>query len=173
MEYLFREAREADIGRIMEIVGEAKRQMRREGRRQWDERYPLREHIAADVARGEGRLLECAGRVVAYGAVVFAGEPAYAAIRGAWLSEGPYVVLHRLAVADEAKRCGVARKFMQRVEELARERGVGSFRVDTNFDNGYMLRLIERQGFVYCGKVRYRSGERLAFEKVLDGSAGR
>lgn len=114
------------------------------------------------------------GAIIAYGAAAFDGEVAYDALReGRWLTDRPYVVLHRLAVADEAKRCGVARRFMQRVEELARERGVGSFRVDTNFDNGYMLRLIERQGFVYCGKVRYRSGERLAFEKVLDGSAGR
>lgn len=168
MEYLFREAREADIGRIMEIVGEAKRQMRREGRRQWDERYPLREHIAADVARGEGRLLECAGRVVAYGAVVFAGEPAYAAIRGAWLSEGPYVVLHRLAVADEAKGQGVATRFMLRTEALARERGVRSFRVDTNFDNLAMLHIVGRMGFLFCGEISYESGSRRAYEKLLE-----
>ena len=38
---------------------------------------------------------------------------------------------------------------------------------DTNFDNRYMLRMLGRLGFVYCGKVRYRSGERLAFEKTL------
>ena len=30
-----------------------------------------------------------------------------------------------------------------------------------------MLRLLERMGFTFCGKVVYRSGERLAFEKRL------
>lgn len=104
--------------------------------------------------------------IIAYGAVVFDGEPAYEALAGAWLTEGAYVVLHRLAVADEAKRRGVATEFMRRVGALALERGVRGFRVDTNFDNRYMLRMFENLGFVYCGKVCYESGERLAFELV-------
>lgn len=108
---------------------------------------------------------ENTAKVIAYGAVAFDGEQAYDAIEGTWLTDGDYVVLHRLAVADEEKGRGRAREFMLRVEAAARRRGVGSFRVDTNFDNRYMLRLLARLGFVYCGKVRYRSGERLAFEK--------
>lgn len=107
------------------------------------------------------------GNVVAYGAVVFDGEPAYDAIEGAWLTDGDYVVLHRMAVADGEKGRGVATEFMRRVEAMACGRGTGSMRVDTNFDNRYMLRMLGRLGFVYCGKVRYRSGERLAFEKTL------
>lgn len=43
-------------------------------------------------------------RVIAYAAVVYDGEPAYDAIEGRWLTAGPYVVVHRLAVADEAKK---------------------------------------------------------------------
>ena len=108
------------------------------------------------------------GAVIAYGAVVFDGEPAYGAIDGAWLTGGDYVVLHRLAVADGEKGRGVAAEFMRRTEALARERGVGSFRVDTNFDNRYMLRMLERLGFAYCGKIVYGSGERLAFEKPFE-----
>ena len=107
------------------------------------------------------------GNVIAYGAVVFDGEPAYDAIEGAWLTDGEYVVLHRMAVADGEKARGVATEFMRRVEAMAHGRGTGSMRVDTNFDNRYMLRMLGRLGFVYCGKVRYRSGERLAFEKPL------
>ena len=103
------------------------------------------------------------GNVIAYGAVVFDGEPAYDAIEGAWLTDGEYVVLHRMAVADGEKARGVATEFMRRVEAMAHGRGTGSMRVDTNFDNRYMLRMLGRLGFVYCGKVRYRSGERLAF----------
>ena len=107
------------------------------------------------------------GNVIAYGAVVFDGEPAYDAIEGAWLTDGEYVVLHRMAVADGEKGRGVATEFMRRVEAMACGRGTGSMRVDTNFDNRYMLRMLGRLGFVYCGKVRYRSGERLPFEKTL------
>ena len=121
-----------------------------------------RETQAAKAAAAQAQ-----GNVVANGAVVFDGEPAYEAIEGAWLTDGDYVVLHRMAVADGEKGRGVATEFMRRVEAMACGRGTGSMRVDTNFDNRYMLRMLGRLGFVYCGKVRYRSGERLAFEKTL------
>ena len=125
---------------------------------------------AVTAAAGETEPAKAAaaqGNVIAYGAVVFDGEPAYDAIEGAWLTDGEYVVLHRMAVADGEKGRGVATEFMRRVEAMACGRGTGSMRVDTNFDNRYMLRMLGRLGFVYCGKVRYRSGERLAFEKTL------
>ena len=122
----------------------------------------MRETQAAKAAAAQAQ-----GNVVAYGAVVFDGEPAYDAIEGAWLTDGDYVVLHRMAVADGEKGHGVATEFMRRVEAMSCGRGTGSMRVDTNFDNRYMLRMLGRLGFVYCGKVRYRSGERLAFEKTL------
>lgn len=127
----------------------------------------LMEELLPEEIQAATDTAESPGKVIAYGAVAFDGEQAYDAIEGTWLTGGDYVVLHRLAVADGEKGRGRAREFMQRVEAAARRRGVGSFRVDTNFDNRYMLRLLARLGFVYCGKVRYRSGERLAFEKPL------
>lgn len=130
--------------------------------REMQETQEMRETQAAKAAAAQAQ-----GNVVAYGAVVFDGEPAYDAIEGAWLTDGDYVVLHRMAVADGEKGRGVATEFMRRVEAMACGRGTGSMRVDTNFDNRYMLRMLGRLGFVYCGKVRYRSGERLAFEKTL------
>lgn len=130
--------------------------------RETQEALETRETQAAKAAAAQAQ-----GNVVAYGAVVFDGEPAYDAIDGAWLTDGDYVVLHRMAVTDGEKGRGVATEFMRRVEAMACGRGTGSMRVDTNFDNRYMLRMLGRLGFVYCGKVRYRSGERLAFEKTL------
>lgn len=135
-----------------------------------DETHGMAENSAA-LPASSGTVVERpkaqAGVVAAYCAAVFDGEPAYERIEGAWLTTGGYVVVHRLAVADGMKGRGVATEFMRRIEALARQRGVGSFRVDTNFDNRYMLRMLPRLGFAYCGKVYYRSGERLAFEKLL------
>ena len=45
--------------------------------------------------------------------------------------------------------------------------GVTSFRVDTNYDNFYMLRIFDKLGFTYCGEVCYDSGLRRAYEKLL------
>ena len=187
---VFRRARPADAARIMEIIRQAQAQMRALGSLQWQDGYPAAADIGHDIACGYGWVFEkpeaekageaggrgetepakaaaAQGNVIAYGAVVFDGEPAYDAIEGAWLTDGEYVVLHRMAVADGEKGRGVATEFMRRVEAMACGRGTGSMRVDTNFDNRYMLRMLGRLGFVYCGKVRYRSGERLAFEKTL------
>ena len=172
-ELIFRQAQSCETDRIMQIIRQAQARMHAAGSRQWQDGYPAPGHISADIGRNRGYVLCKPGvegplSVIAYGAVVFDGEPAYGAIDGAWLTGGDYVVLHRLAVADGEKGRGVAAEFMRRTEALARGRGVGSFRVDTNFDNRYMLRMLERLGFAYCGKIVYGSGERLAFEKPFE-----
>ena len=165
-------ATEADLQAVIELVAQGRAALARQGVDQWQDGYPAPGHISADIGRNRGYVLCKPGvegplSVIAYGAVVFDGEPAYDAIEGAWLTDGDYVVLHRMAVTDGEKGRGVATEFMRRVEAMACGRGTGSMRVDTNFDNRYMLRMLGRLGFVYCGKVRYRSGERLAFEKTL------
>lgn len=174
-QFLFRAATTRDFGRILQIIRQAQAQMRRAGSLQWQDGYPSVAHVEADLARGAGRVLcipsrskpEACDRVIAYGAVVTDGEPAYEPIEGAWRTPQPYVVVHRLAVADGYKGRGVAREFLHRVEEEARAEGMRGFRIDTNFDNRPMLRLLERTGFAFSGKIRYQSGERLAFEKRL------
>lgn len=164
---IYRQATTADEPRIWEIILQAKAQMFREGKQQWTEAYPSPERIATDVERGYGHVLCHDDEVVAYGAVIFEGEAAYDDLEGEWLSNGPYVVVHRLAVADEAKRQGVGTRFMREVQQHARRQGVTSFKVDTNFDNFYMQRMLANLGFDYCGKVYYPQGERMAYEKLL------
>lgn len=174
---LFRPAAKGDTPRILAIIRQAQAQMRAAGSRQWQDGYPAPSHIDADIARGAGYVLCKSGStevprqteqlVIAYGAVVFDGEPAYAHIDGRWRTQAPYVVVHRLAVADGEKGRGVAAEFLRQTEDMASQRGMRSFRIDTNFDNRPMLRLLERQGFAPCGRIFYDSGERLAFEKKI------
>ena len=165
-ESTFRQAVPREAPLIMQIIRQAQARMRAAGSSQWQDGYPAPGHISADIGRGCGYVLcrpgvrECRA-IIAYGAVAFDGEPAYEAL------DGPYVVVHRMAVADGECGKGVAAEFLRHAEEMARERGIGAFRIDTNHDNRPMLRLLERMGFTFCGKVVYRSGERLAFEKRL------
>lgn len=165
--YIFREARIQDVPEIGRIFDDAVDRMLAEGKKQWTENYPTEIHALADMNRHHGYVLELNGKVMAYGAVIFTGEPAYAELRGEWMSDAPYVVVHRLAVAMDAQRRGIARRFFAAVENLAISKGIGSFRVDTNFDNERMLRLLESLDFDYCGNVTYESGDRLAFEKLI------
>ena len=172
-EYKLRKALHSDLGKIWEIMLQAKEMMRREGRRQWTEEYPLPVDMEYDIDKGDGYVLyidreSFKDEVMAYGAVVFDGEPNYAMIKGKWLTNGNYVVLHRLAVSDKYKNMGVATIFMQRVEELARTEGVTAFRVDTNFDNVAMRRIFIKGNFTQCGEITVKDGTpRIAYEKCL------
>lgn len=160
-------ARIEDIAVAWDIVARAKEDMRLQGRTQWQDSYPSEENLTADINAGNGYLLKNDGSVCGYGAVIFSGEPAYDKIDGEWLGSIPYVVVHRLAVNPALKGKGLATVFLQLVEKLALEKGFGSIRIDTNFDNAGMLCVVQKCGFTYCGKVRLPGGERLAFEKLI------
>lgn len=166
---IFRPATPDDTPRILQIIRQAQRRMAAAGSLQWQDGYPAPEHIAADLARGYGYVICPAGSLeaAAYGAIVFDGEPAYEALEGHWITDGPYVVVHRLAAADEALGQGIGTEFLEHAGQLARKRGIGAFRIDTNFDNRRMLRILAKSGFIRCGKIFYRNGEREAFEKIL------
>jgi GNAT superfamily N-acetyltransferase len=164
-------AKSGDIPRIWTIICQGREQMRLAGSLQWQDSYPALADIEADIAAGCGYVLRCgenAGEnAIAYAAVIFDGEPAYGKIKGQWLADRPYAVVHRLAVADEMKRRGIASLFMRGIERLSLSRGISSVRVDTNFDNQWMIRILSKLGFAYCGEVVYDRNKRMAYEKIL------
>jgi N-acetylglutamate synthase-like GNAT family acetyltransferase len=163
----FRKAEPADVERIWQIILQAKEQLRLRNSRQWQDGYPAVESITGDIGKGYGYVMQKENGVIAYGAVIFDGEPAYENIQGKWLDDLPYVVVHRLAVADEMKNRGIASLFMQKVEELCLQKGVPSFRVDTNFDNHFMHKMLKTMDFTYCGEIFYDQNKRQAFEKII------
>jgi GNAT superfamily N-acetyltransferase len=166
-----RKAEISDMESILCIIGEAQAQMARLGIDQWQNGYPDREAITADIERGVGVVIDSAEGIAAYCAAIFDEEPTYARIDdGKWLtnSEAQYVVVHRLAVADRFKQQGIATDFMRRIESLAIERGCDSFRIDTHRDNLYMHAICARLGFVRCGVIYVSDGTpRVAYEKLL------
>ncbi len=165
---IFRKATIEDFEACWAVLDAARWQMIRIGRKQWTPEYPNREVLGTDIAAGAGCLIEEDGRVVAYGAVYKNGEPEYERLRGEWLSNGDYLVVHRLAVDPQYERRGIARGFFLDVERLALSMGIFSIKVDTNYDNAGMQHILMTSGYAHCGEVTYPvSGERLAYEKLL------
>ena len=163
-----RKARTEDVPRIWAILRQAVDQMLREGKHQWSRNYPRPEHVEADIARGVGHVLcRADGAIIAYAAIVYTGEPAYDDLEGRWLSDQPYVVVHRIAVADECKRQGIATRYMQLIAEQAAAQGFHSFRIDTNDDNFSMQKMLARLGFSYTGECHYPQGTRRCYEKLI------
>jgi len=179
-----RKAAQQDKDRIWVILQQAVAQMLREGKKQWDETYPRPENIQADLDAGVAYVLcqrkeatvenynsevEDPADIIAYAAVVYTGEPAYSQPQLEWISNpDKFVVVHRIAVADEVKRRGIATSMMRLIEKMASEEGYHSFRIDTNYDNFYMQKMLSTLGFSYTGKCYYqRCGERMCYEKVI------
>ncbi|MBO4381420.1 MAG: GNAT family N-acetyltransferase [Bacteroidales bacterium] len=162
-----RQARIADIPDIMTIIAHAKERIRRLGISQWQDGYPNEEAIRADIAHKEGIVMVEGDAIIAYAAVIFREEPTYAQIDGRWMSDSPYVVVHRIAVRDGHTRCGVAKHLMKDVERRAARRHVAYFRIDTHQGNHHMRNLIRGCGFILCGIVQVRDGKRMAYEKYI------
>lgn len=167
-DYQIRKASKKNAERIWQILQQAITKRSQEGSAQWQDGYPNQDTIADDIANEYGYVMEVEGEIVAYVAVIFDGEPAYENIEGAWLTNGRYTVIHRLAVAQDVDYRGLGTLMMQLVEEVSKNRGSYSIKVDTNHDNTGMLRVFEKLGYQYCGEVVLRGNAlRKAFEKQL------
>ena len=97
--------------------------------------------------------------VIAYFALLSSPEPTYTHIDGAWLNEGPYGVIHRMASYPDVHGIFSA------VIDFAAVR-YPHIRIDTHRDNRIMQHLIAKHGFTYCGIIWLEDGtERLAYER--------
>ena len=164
---VIRPATEADIPAVLPVFEAAKAIMRADGNHdQWGAPgFPGDALLLRDIARGGGYVIssEAEGGVeksiVAYFALLPSPEPTYDVIDGAWLTDGPYGVIHRMASYPEVH--GI----FSTVINYAASR-FAHLRIDTHRDNRIMQHLIEKHGFTYCGIIWLEDGtERLAYER--------
>ena len=152
---------------IWDILQQAIAQRRRDGSEQWQNGYPNEQTVADDVRDGYGYVLVQDGVIIGYAAIIFGIEPAYNDINGNWITQGDYVAVHRVAIADAVKGKGMATRLFLLIEDLCRQQDVYSIKVDTNFDNIPMLKVLEKLHYVYCGEIFFGGAPREAYEKVL------
>lgn len=168
MQVEFRKAVLSDVDAIMEIVRDAQLSLGSRGIDQWQNGYPNREAIVADIDRGVGVSVIQDGRIVAYAAIIVNGEPEYAnLVGGTWLSDADYIVVHRICVRNDSVRQGLASAIMRYAIDFALAQGIHSFKIDTHIENQYMLNMLTKMGFVYCGEIHYEHGDRVAYEKII------
>ncbi|MFT3822596.1 MAG: GNAT family N-acetyltransferase [Chitinophagaceae bacterium] len=169
MEYVFRKATTGDQQQIWEILEKAIERRRLDGSNQWQDGYPNPAVVGSDIEKGYGFVLADGNELIGYCAVLFNDEPAYAAIKGAWVTNSDFLVYHRVAIAEKYLGKGLAQELLKRIEQLALGNNIRSVKADTNHDNAGMLKIFEKLGYVYCGEVSFRGSPRKAFEKVLVG----
>ena len=161
-----RKSTEKDFPAIMEIYAYARCFMAEHGNpNQWGStNWPPEELIHSDIAAGNSYVCTDDEKVV--GTFYFIHgkdiDPTYAVIEnGAWLDDGAYGVIHRLAGDGSVK--GIGEACIEWAYECC-----GHLRVDTHGDNKVVQNLLKKLGFTHCGTIYVEEDDypRLAFEKV-------
>jgi GNAT superfamily N-acetyltransferase len=156
---------EQDI--IWEILQCAIAQRKKDGSDQWQNGYPNLQTIVNDINNGNGYVLVEDEIIIAYAAIIFGKEQAYEDLKEGWLSEDDYVVVHRVATAENFKGKGLATQLFYLIEDLSVNNNTFSIKVDTNFDNVPMLKILEKLKYTYCGEIFFNGASRLAYQKIL------
>ena len=156
-----------DIPQIWEILQQAIARRKADNSNQWQDGYPNPEVIKSDIEKKAGFVLLLDQEIVGYVAVLINDEPEYDNIVGKWLTNGDFVVFHRVAISDLHLGKGLAKEIFLHIESYAEAKNIRSIKADTNFDNPAMLNLFEKIGYVYCGEVFFRGSPRKAYEKVV------
>ncbi len=171
-EYIIRTMQPEDIPAVMDIIREAQRSLKALGISQWQNGYPNEEAFQRDIKNRIGYVLAADDRIAATAAISFAPDPTYGEIyEGAWLTEGAYGVIHRIAVRTEYKRSGYAAELVSFAKKLARqqEKQIQSLRIDTHEGNLPMRGFLRKEGFEECGIIYLREEKtpedrRIAYE---------
>lgn len=159
---MVRPAQPSDWNDIMAIYARARRFMRQTGNpSQWGDAYPPETLVRRDLELGRCYVWEEANRVQAVFAFLPGPDPTYQDIQGAWLNDGPYWAVHRVASRGELR--GVAGACLQWCLSQC-----GSVRIDTHDDNLPMQRVLEKNGFRRCGRIITDDGTpRIAYQRCL------
>ncbi len=168
MNYHFRKADTSDIPEIWVILQQAILRRKNDGSTQWQDGYPNPEVIKKDIENGYGYVLTEEKTIIVYCAVVVNYEPEYLKIEGKWLTNLDFVVIHRLALAENYLGKNLSKTMIEFVEDFAKSNNIYSIKVDTNHDNIPMMKIFEKSGFTFCGIVHFRGSPRRAYEKVLE-----
>lgn len=163
----FRKATQNDIPEIWKILQESIERRRIDGSTQWQDGYPNLSTVENDVANGYNYVLISDNKIAVTGAIILNDEPTYENIDGSWLTNEDFLVIHRIGVSGEFAGKGFAQTFLRMAESVALKNKIYSIKIDTNFDNLAMLKILEKLGYTYCGEIQVRDGKRKAFEKVL------
>lgn len=165
----FRKAEKKDVENILEIIDMGREYLKSQGIDQWQNCYPNKEVIEADIEAGVAYVSEIESKLSGYMAIIFEEEPSYHEIfEGKWLSDNPYSTIHRIALDTSFRGQNLSAKMIEFAEKLTIENGYSSMRIDTHDDNKVMQKLISKSGYTYCGIIYVADkSPRLAYEKII------
>src|SRR5690625_764498 len=130
MDLTLRKTLPHEANEVWEILQQAIRRRKEDGSTQWQGGYPNLQTVINDIEKGIAYSLCLNDKIIATAAIAFNDEPTYEKIDGKWLSDGDFMVIHRVAVSDKVLGKGIATHFFllmrseeRRVGKEYRDRG--------------------------------------------------
>lgn len=149
------------------LIKKAIAAMRKQGIDQWDEIYPAPADIETDITGEQAFGLFEGNTLAGYVALNESESPEYEAVQ--WRHDDERrLVIHRLCVDPQFQGRGNAKKLLRFAERHGVETGCALIRLDAFLQNSAALRLYETNGYILCGKIRFRKGEFNCYEKKIE-----
>ena len=131
---------------------------------QWHAGYPTVQTIRDDLAAQTGYVFAEGGEILGYCCIMLGEDPAYRVIDGAWKTDRPYAVAHRMAFGAHCRGTGLSQEAFSLMKAFCVEHGMDAIRVDTQEENKVTQHILEREGFQYCGTILFDGSPKLAYE---------
>jgi ribosomal protein S18 acetylase RimI-like enzyme len=153
---------------VMSLFRSVTQDLQRQGIRQWDWFYPNGIVIGSDLRNKSLYGLIIDDHVVAAVVLDTKQSSKYAALKWGDKQEKP-ACIHRLAVRPEYQGKGLGKQLLQFAEDLARQQGRTSIRLDVFTGNPSAVSMYSRAGYQQVGEVLFpfRQVPYMCFEKLL------
>lgn len=161
-----RKADLSDLDEIIEIYKNVIITMEKNNIHQWDEIYPNSSILNEDILNDEMYVGVIDNIIVSVAVLNSEFDEQY--INGKWqYSNKNFAIVHRLCVNPFYQNKKIGNKTMLMIEELLRNEGIESIRLDAFSENPYALKMYEKLGYKKVGEVTWRKGLFYLFEKRI------
>ena len=165
---IIRKAEISDLENIMKMYNSCVGGMLKNDIDQWDETYPNAEIISDDLKLGSYFVAELNGKIVGGVNIDQQQDPTYLNIN--WKdNSNQFLVVHRLGVQEENWGDGIGKALMMFSEELVKEQGLSSIRLDTYSGNPKAMEFYLRLGYNELGTIDLKPNKKKyhCFEKII------
>lgn len=137
------------------------------GLRQWDENYPTKQMIFADIENGYTHFIYIDNMFIGFFTTnSICEDDVHDHIMWNCPTEKS-ITLHRLCIDVPHQNKGYGTQFMQYYEEYVRNAGFHSIRIDVFSTNSQAIHIYERFGYSRLGNAFCDRGEFFIYEKLL------
>ena len=166
MQITFRRAGLTDLGEVWDLVSRAIVHMTEQNIMQWDELYPTKEDLQADIEKKQLYEGLHEGQLAVIYVLNQECEPEYADVKWQY-PELPFYIIHRLCVHPAYQHQGIARQTLRHIEEELKTSGTHAIRLDVFSQNPFALKLYEGMGYTRTGHAKWRKGLFYLMEKYI------